>query len=248
MSALAEFQRNFQQALLLQEAVPDERLGIGLRVYQNTVMTGLIDVLRANYPTVERLVGDEWFADAAREYVRANLPTEPSLSLYGEQFSDYLAGIDSLRELPYMPHVATLDRLWTESHFAANDGVLDATLLGNKSAAELMATLLQLHPSARLAWLPHSAFTIWQANRPPAETADELHIDDLAEGALVVRPHGAVEVLSLNEAEHLFLSCLQQGVSLGEATTTTLQAHADADIGVMLARFIHAGVFSETHN
>jgi len=247
MSALAEFQHNFCQALLLRGGEHAEHFGVGLRVYQNTTITGLIDALRANYSTVERLVGAQWFADAAREYARANLPTEPALALYGENFAEFLSGVDSLSNFPYVPHVAKLDRLWTEAHFAGDAGVLDATQLGAKSGDELLAMTLSLHPSARLAWLPHSAASIWLASRPPAETT-ELQVEDAAEGVLVVRPQGAVEVLPLSEAEYLFLCCLQQGLALGEATTTTLQAHADADIGTILARFIHACVFCETRN
>jgi Putative DNA-binding domain len=36
-----------------------------LAVYQNTVSLGALDALRANYPSVLTLVGDEWFNTAA---------------------------------------------------------------------------------------------------------------------------------------------------------------------------------------
>ena len=50
---------------------------LGIAVYRNTSIKGRIDALEANYPTVSRLVGTEWFRAAAREFVEAE-PGEAS--------------------------------------------------------------------------------------------------------------------------------------------------------------------------
>jgi hypothetical protein len=49
MSALREFQHSFAGALLDSHAA-HAPFGAGFSVYRNTVMKGLLDVLRANFP------------------------------------------------------------------------------------------------------------------------------------------------------------------------------------------------------
>ncbi|MBU1803547.1 MAG: DNA-binding domain-containing protein, partial [Gammaproteobacteria bacterium] len=56
----------------------------GFAVYRNTLAKGCVDALRANFPAVERLVGEEWFAAAATLYARAMPPRSGPLLEYGE--------------------------------------------------------------------------------------------------------------------------------------------------------------------
>jgi hypothetical protein len=72
--SLTQFQDQFAQALFSAEAGPEIAplaCQPGFAVYRNTVMKGCIDALQANYPSVMRLVGEEWFRAAAALYVAA---------------------------------------------------------------------------------------------------------------------------------------------------------------------------------
>ena len=134
MSALASFQDAFAQALTAPDAPVSTYLGRlvsqpGFAVYRNTMMKGCIDALQANYPAVARLTGESWFRAAAAVYVRETPPDDPSLLRYGASFAAFLARFEPTRELPYLPDVATLDRLWTVAHMARDEPVLDAALL-----------------------------------------------------------------------------------------------------------------------
>ncbi|MEW6690119.1 MAG: DNA-binding domain-containing protein, partial [Pseudomonadota bacterium] len=83
---LAAFQDAFAAALAADEprsALPQLGAQPGFAVYRNTVMKGCIDALQANYPAVERLVGEEWFRAAAAVYARAEPPAHASLLDYG---------------------------------------------------------------------------------------------------------------------------------------------------------------------
>lgn len=244
MSTLFEFQREFSVALLQPDSALRERLGEGFAVYQNTVVKGLVDVLRANYPTVERLVGAEWFDAVARLFAREHLPSEPALALYGAAFPNFTKDIDSARELAYLPAVARLDRLWTEAHFATDAAPLQALALRALSPTQLQMLRLRIHPAARSAWLPHSAVTIWLHNRSPATSLAELEVSDDEEGVLITRPAGDIRSALLTRADYLFLQQLDQGVLLGDAATTALEQYPDADVAAMLAKFITAGAFA----
>jgi len=244
MPALTAFQQTFAQGLLNPESTLREHFGVGFSVYQNTVAKGLVDVLRANYPTVEQLVGAQWFDSAALQYAHEHLPTQPALALYGEHFAAFIAAPAQLHGLHYLSSVALLDRLWTETHFAADASVLTAASLQTIAPEQLPTLNLRWHPALRVAWLPNSAASIWQHNRPPASPPEEFAISDVEEGLLFTRPHGAVIALPVHRAEYEFLQQLAAGLTLGDAATAVLEQHGDADIASMLAKLIQAGAFA----
>lgn len=243
MPSLAEFQQQFAAALLNPALNLDGAMH-GLSVHSNTVMKSLVDALRANYPTVERLVGPEWFRAAAAIYARNHLPGQAALALYGEAFGDFLRDFPPAAQLSYLHDVARLDRLWSGAHFAADAAALRAEQLATLAPEALQLMQLQLHPSTRFAWCAHSAVTIWRFNRPPAEVPQAIEITDAEEGALFVRPHGAIEMLLLDRPAYLFLSQLHAGFNLSAAAIHVLEQNAGADLSAMLARFIGAGVFT----
>lgn len=246
MPTLAEFQRRFAAALLdPRESLGDEHEA-AVKVHRNTVIKGLLDVLAANYPTVERLVGADWFRVAAGVYAREHLPSVAALALYGESFPNFLAGSAPATEFPYVAEVARIDRMWTEAHFAADAPALRATDLRALAADELQNLRLPLHPAARFGWFQHSAVTVWSCNRPPTVPPPGLEIDGSDEGALLVRPFGAVELLPLNDGEHSFLVDIAAGATLGAAAVSVLEHHATADVAAMLARFLNAGAFGKS--
>jgi Putative DNA-binding domain len=82
---LTRFQDSFAQALIASDPAVTTDLEPeiaalvrqpGFAIYRNTVMKGCIDALQANYPSIARLVGAEWFRAAAAIYARAHLPAQ----------------------------------------------------------------------------------------------------------------------------------------------------------------------------
>ena len=217
----------------------------GITVHRNTVVKGLVDALADNYPTVERLVGRDWFVACAAEYARAFPPAVPMLALYGAGFADYLAGFGPAAQLPYLPDVARVDRLWTEVHFARDAEPLAGDALARLPLSQLFEQRLALHPAARFGWFKHSAATIWFRNRPPTPVPTALEIDGADEGALLTRPRGAVECVQIDATAYAFLTRIREGASLGEAATAVLKNDATADMAGQLARFIATGAFAK---
>lgn len=247
MSELGAFQNEFVRVLLGDDsrcAQMTASLGPGLAVHRNTVVKGLIDVLAANYPTIERLVGGDWFAACATQYARAHPPTVPALALYGAGFANFLSSFPPAAELPYLPDVARIDRLWTEAHFARDAQPLAGYALALLTPAQIFQQRLALHPATRFGWFSNSAVTIWRQNRPPVPTPGEIEVDGASEGALLTRPRGAVECVPVGAAGYAFLTRLRDGASLGDAATAALAVVRTADIADQLAQFIAAGAFA----
>ncbi|MDI6625577.1 MAG: DNA-binding domain-containing protein, partial [Brevundimonas sp.] len=113
---MTAFHDAFAQALegrfddLWPHLTPDDRTLGAIAVYRNTSIKGRIDALEANYPTVARMVGGDWFRAAAREFVEDQPGDDPVLAGFGEGFPAWLAAFEPARDLPYLSPIARLDR------------------------------------------------------------------------------------------------------------------------------------------
>lgn len=245
---LARFQDAFARALVAEPAEADDCVAAlaaqpAFAVYRNTVMKGCVDALEANFPAVARLVGEEWFRAAAAVYGRAELPAEPSLLAYGGSFPAFLARFEPAAALPYLPEVARLDRLWTESHAAADDPVLDRSAFARLAPESLGDAVLEPHPAARWAWFDAiPAFTIWSRNR--GEPCPDAEIAWRGEGALLTRPVGAVQWLAVDKAACRFLDACALGAPLSQALEGALEADANANLVRLVNALLDAGAFA----
>lgn len=249
--ALQRFQDGFVRAMLEPDGGESHAPDIAalasqpaFAVYRNTVMKGCIDALQANYPTVARLVGDEWFRAAASIFARANLPSHPMLLDYGKGFERFLAGFEPAQDLPYLPGVARLDRFWTEAHMARDEASVDSRELAALDDEHLLRLRLRPIASARWCWFDaQPAFTIWQRNRSPG-AVDEAEIDWHGEGALVVRTNGAVQWLGLDAASHAFVVACAEGGTLADAASAALAIDPDVDPAALVGPLLVAGAFA----
>lgn len=251
--ALARFQDDFSRALLAtgSASTPDvAALAVqpAFAVYRNTVTKGCIDALQANYPAVTRLVGEEWFRAAAAVYARESLPADPALLRYGADFANFLARFEPAAELPYLPGVARLDRLWTEAHTAADEEALDPAAAARLAPAVLARTILHPHSAARWAWFEDAPiYTIWSRNRCDSNVSD-ADLDWQPEGALLARPRDTVEWMPLDAAGCAFLDACTAGGTLIEAAQAALRLQDDADISRLMTTLLRAGAFGRMNH
>jgi hypothetical protein len=241
MPELAAFQAEFVQALFAEDA--PTKYGAGIAVHRNTIARGLIDALAASYPTIEQLVGREWFRACANAYVRAHPPRSPVLALYGDGFPKFLSQFGPAAELPYLAEVARIDRMWSEAHSAPDMDCLAPDALGRLSPDLLFRQRLVLHPATRFGCFESSAVTIWQYHRKE-RASDELQLDGTVEWAVIARPDDAVECHRLDLPGFVFLERLAAGATLGDAATSALQTDGGADVSTNLARLVAAGAFA----
>lgn len=245
MHEFADFQRDLAQALRDPDHSPAGLNLAGLSVYRNTVAKGLIDVLRANFPTVERIVGEEWFAACASVFIRANAPKSPVLATYGDAFPGFLRSFEPAAEISYLADIAQVDALWSEAHFAADGPSLDPIGLQALALDRLLEFSLPLHTSARIAWFPSPIATLWRLNRPPAATptAGDFQIDWRPEGIALSRPHGAVVATTLSAWQFAFLEACREGLTFGDAMSAGMDGADDFNPDSLGALFA-AGLFA----
>lgn len=250
--SLADFQRDFAQALFGQGTTDSPAPWLAqpaFDVYRNTVAKACIDALEANYPSVARLVGRDWFRSAAALFVARHPPRDSSLVCYGRPFEEFLRNFESAGDLAYLPGVARLDRCWSESHVAADAVPLAAAQLAQLSPGELMACELKPHPAAHWAWFDQQpVYSIWQRNRPvgAADAQDEEELIWQGEGALLTRPGAQVRWQPAGRADCAFLDACAAGQPLSAAAELAHQADPQIDLTAVLAGLLSAGAICES--
>lgn len=248
-NSLALFQDRFVAELYAgDDTEATKRLALatqpGFAVYRNTVFKGCVDALQANYPALVRLVGEEWFRSAAILYARANPPQDCRLVYYGAGFAQFLEQLPSIRDMPYLPGVAKLDRLWLEVHTAADTLPLPAACLAELTPEELARAVLHVSPLVRCAWFDElPVYSIWHHNRIALNEQSELAWQ--AEGALLARSNGVVESMKLSCPQYLLLQACSQGKPFAEAAQAAFGTdNAEPAIVHFLVRMLAMGVFS----
>lgn len=211
-----------------------------MRVYRNTVLSGCIDALRANYPIVAALLGEEMFEAVAAEHASQCPPRRPALALYGARFPDWLEGQRCVQDLRYVPDVARIERLYIEALFASDVEPLEMAVLSGRDDWQTLQ--LPLHPAARFDWLTSPAMSIWLAHRGGLDGA--LEFDWHAEGVLLTRPGLEVRPIRLDRAGHRFLFGIRLGESVGAAAVATANLYPETDIGSLFSSLVNVGAFA----
>lgn len=237
---LAGFQARFVKSLFGQDADFALTNQPAFAVHRNTVMSGCIDALQANFPSVARLAGADWFRAAAATYLRAEPPRDGRMLMYGETFADFLAVFEPARDLRYVAGVARLDRLWIEAHGAEDATAVDCGWLASLAPEKIGALRLRPHPAARWRFFDDApVYSIWTRNRLGLVTTDEIAWQ--GEGALLTRPVDAVAWQRIDPSGGAFLDACRQDRSLALAAAAALEVDPGADIAALLSQLLSAG-------
>lgn len=230
---LIRFQRDFARAL-------DRPAQGAIAVYRNTVIRGAVEALRANYPVVEQIVGEEMFEHVAVDFVSSCPPQDPVLALYGAEFADWLVHQKWIADLPYLPDVAKVERMHLNSLFAPDDDPMVGEQV--KKAPELRNSALRLHPAAQFAWLPTPAMSIWLAHQRPA--AGEIAPEWKSEGAIFARPEPfKIHSARIGRTAHRLLSGVRLGESLSASMAAASRLYPEENPTAVFASLVNLGVF-----
>lgn len=209
-------------------------------VYRNNVTVSLVDAMASIFPTVQNLVGEDFFRAMARLYVTAHPPTSPLLFTYGESFPAFLEHFPPAVDLPFLADVARLERLWLDAFHSADGSPLSSSTLATIPAQDLAWLRFRPHPATRFARLNHAAGTIMRNDR--AGIALENVNPMTAEAVLIVRPAFEVSINVLPPGGATFLETLLAGGPLAEAVAAS--EPEGGDIPQLIALALGSGAFT----
>src|SRR5262245_50571648 len=119
-------------AILADALLPADRLSI----YRNTSRATLTKALRLNFPAVEHLVGEDFFATAADGFITREPPQSAWLDLYGEGFPAFLQDFAPAVTLVYLADTARLEWAVGRALHAPDLEPLEIARLGSINASE----------------------------------------------------------------------------------------------------------------
>jgi hypothetical protein len=209
-------------------------------IYRNNVTVSLLDALVARFPVTQRIVGEDFFKNMARVFIKSHPPASPLMIFYGDVFPAFIASFEPAAEIAYLADIASLEAAQTRAYHAEDCTPLDPAVLQTVDAKDLEYLHFSLHPSAEIVCSQHPIIAIWAMNTglSPLCEITEWRPED----ALIVRPRFDVEVHPLPPGGAAFLSSLSSGKSLVEANEDAAITRPDFDLSINLAGLFSTGL------
>ncbi|RWM12446.1 MAG: DUF2063 domain-containing protein [Mesorhizobium sp.] len=214
-------------------------------VYRNNVVVGLTEALRAAYPAVVRIVGDEFFNAMAGIFLRRSPPATPVLLDYGAGFPEFLRGFPPAASVPYLSDVACIERCFTEAFHGMDAISLEPAVFNAIPRNVAPSMSFSLHPTLRLVRSTFPVLTIWQMNQPGGSPAP-VNLD-VAEDVMLVRPDADVEIRAMPPGAFEFVSALAEGHCLEEAAKSGFRADERFDLAGNIQDLIAIGALAGWH-
>jgi hypothetical protein len=192
-----------------------------LRIHHNHLRATLTDALAATFPTVDKLVGRDFFVALARDFIAVEPPRAPCLFEYGADFPAFVGAHRACRALPYLADVARFDWLVNVAYHAPDRPALGPERLAAIAPDACGAVVLAPHPATGLLVSPYPLLDIWRVARA-GDDAPEVDLDAGGVRLLVYRTGLDVAWRALSAAEHAFLATLIAGHPLGAAWNAAL--------------------------
>ena len=211
-----------------------------LRVYRNNRFVALIDNLAKAYPSVQAVVGEEFFNALAHAFLHSDPEIPAVMAEFGAGFSDFLAGFKPLSHLEYLPDLARLERAFQTVRQAKAVEPLGADALAGLDEAALHSLCVQRVPALEVLALAWPVLDLWsyiqgdQSALPPTMEAG-------AYAVVVYRAHAGTVAAPLKAVEYQVLDRLAAAGPLGEHIVDAVSFAHNYDPGQFLMTLLHQG-------
>ncbi len=206
-------------------------------VYRNNVFAGLIGVLEARYPAVQRLLGDEFFKAMARIFIDLHPPRSPVLIEYGSDLPEFLRTFEPAADEPYLPDVARLEWHIHRARHAADSAPLEASHLVQLDELSAASLMVRLPPAVSVVTSEYPIFSLWRANASAGLPNGQQTFSG-AEFVLVTRPGLVAEAVRIPKGSAVFIAALMDRKPLGAAIAVALAADPDFPLHRTIALLI----------
>lgn len=252
---LADFQDAFSQIILAPNPpglesiaglknIPQTELSVKkVALYRERVIRGLAQQLKAQYPTVHCIVGDEFLREVVLPFFGKHPPRSTNPLFLATAFPDFLGEYEAAAHFPYLPDVAMVDLGYLRAYHAANAPCLPLNLFLQQKPEDLINRSVTLHPACF--WLSsryaiHDIWKLYHGTNPSHEMDHRL-----AQQVVIVRPHIEVEVHAVTPGMIKALDALDDATTLGEAFARASLEEPDFKLEDTLQFLVKNGVIAE---
>ncbi|WP_265518556.1 DNA-binding domain-containing protein [Nitratireductor luteus] len=210
-------------------------------VYRNNVTYSLVTALAEIFPAVARLLGEHNFRLVARDFLRAHPPRSRMVIEYGHEFAGFLAKLEPVRHLKYLPDLARLERAWLDAYHAADAAPLAPEEVGTLPPEALAGACFISHPAARIVRSRYAIHALFTANRG-GEMPERIDAGE-PESVLITRPNLQVKVYKLAPGQFSFIEALMSGRNLQAAAEAAIGNTPSFDLAPAIGLLIESGAF-----
>ncbi len=232
-SALLSDDRQITDCLMTSRFAPNQLI----QLYRNNFYISLSEILVDTFPVIQELVGDEFFAQLGKAYIKAQPPTAGSVTHFGQQLPSYIKQIPQTETLPYLGDVAHLE--WEYARLG-NQWPVAKTFpfekLGTLNTSQWPQVIFKLSANAALLDSNFAILDIF--NGVQKADVDNIDINKPQQILLISSAKANVSAIELTADVYSFLSSSTEGKPLAETTLPT-------DFEAILTSLISDGVIDD---
>jgi hypothetical protein len=235
--------RDWQAAFAAQLSGAPETGEKRLAIHRHHIASSLARVLATTFPTVQTLVGADFFRQAAQAFVTGELPTQPVLAEYGAGFPEFVETYAPAAGLPYLADMARLDWALNVAFHSPRRPCLSAADLSVVPPELLATSPMLLAPGTALVRSRYPIDLIWAASQPGA--SDEKQ--DIGRGpacVLVLRRPDDAGFLGLSLGEATFVAGLKEGQTVEKAAGAAFAADSAFNLSRSFGRLVVCEAFA----
>ncbi len=210
-------------------------------VYRNNVTVALIEALRAGFPVICKLLGQENFDQLARLFAREHPPKSPLMMHYGADIPAFLEAFEPLAHIPYLADVARLELALRRSYHAADTPIFEAASLGAVAPEALMESTLILAAPVEFIDSRWPLVDIWRFNT----VADADKPRAMAQPTLITRAAFDPLPHALTTDQASWVKCVLTGATLGAAQDTACAKNPEFDLASLLGLLIQTNAIAD---
>lgn len=214
-------------------------------VYRNNVVSSLMEAMEQTYPGVKHTIGAENFATVRRIFIKNHPPSSPIMQSYGDLFPEFLKDFKPLHHSPFIVDLANAELSWIEAYHAPDAKIMDADELGKIEPERLMETKFVSHPATAIISSNYALYEMFCARENETNSITSREKSKFTRSVLITRPHLAVEVNELDEANTAFFNMITNDHSLGESVECAMQLDAGFDISSTIALMLSTGSMTD---
>ncbi|MFG0382241.1 putative DNA-binding domain-containing protein [Pseudomonas sp. zbq_18] len=165
----------FARALLQPDTLPQHlgQSGEGsfaqrFATYRNNVRASRTEALRQGFPTLDRLLGRDYFTALAAVFIQQHPPRSAVLHEYGAELADFIDQFQPLSSFGYLGDIARLEWARLRAFHADDTPVLRIAEMDLASLSKRLEQPLQWHPSVTLLESAHPLYRLWASQQGTA--------------------------------------------------------------------------------
>jgi len=199
-----------------------------LAIYKNNVHHSLGLSLKDLFPSVVKVLGNEFFTALSQAFIARNPPNTSSLIFFGKEFINFLSNFEHTKEYLYLSDLAAIDYYRHQSYHAKDQDIVNIEQASQIDPVQLGESTIIFADSANFIHSSWKVFSLWQHTHKNEKENEEISIEGI-EDVLVYRDdpenNFKIQTFSIHKDLNYFFVLLEQKIKISEALEETLSKY-----------------------